>query len=57
LLTDPSTDKVISITLWETEADMKADETSPYYREMLAAFAQTFAATPARASYQVSAQV
>lgn len=57
LLTDPNTGKGLSITLWETEADMKAGETSGYYQEQIAKFAAVFGAPPAREHYDVSVQV
>jgi heme-degrading monooxygenase HmoA len=57
LLTDPHTGKGISITLWETEADMIAGETSGYYQEQIAKFAQVFAGPPTREGYEVSVQV
>ncbi len=56
LLTDPNTGKGLSITWWETEADMKAGETSGYYQQQLAKFAPHFAAPPTRESYEVSVQ-
>ena len=57
LLTDPNTGKGVSITLWETEADMRAGETSGYYQEQIAKFAQVFAGPPTREGYEVSVQV
>jgi len=56
LLTDPNTGKGVSITLWETEADMRAGETSGYYQEQIAKFAQIFAGPPTREGYEVSVQ-
>jgi heme-degrading monooxygenase HmoA len=57
LLTDPNTGKGVSITLWETEADMRAGEASGYYQEQIAKFAQVFAGPPTREGYEVSVQV
>ncbi len=57
LLTDPNTGKGISVTLWETEADLKAGEASGYYQEQIAKFGAVFAAPPAREAYEVSLQV
>lgn len=57
LLADPNTGKAISVTLWETEADMKAGETSGYYQEQIAKFAGVFARPPVREHYDVSVQV
>ncbi len=54
LLTDRSTGKGLSITLWETEADMAAGESSGYYQQQLAKFKDVFGAPPAREAYEVS---
>ena len=57
-LTDRSANKVMAITLWETEAAMAAGEASGgYYREQLAKMAQLFASAPIREAYEVTAQV
>jgi heme-degrading monooxygenase HmoA len=34
-LADPSTGKLIGISFWETEEDLKASETSGYYQEQM----------------------
>ncbi|MBI3977397.1 MAG: antibiotic biosynthesis monooxygenase [Chloroflexi bacterium] len=57
LLTDPATGKGLSLTLWETEADMLAVESSGYLRQQLARFAEVFAAPPVRDLYRVSVAV
>ena len=57
LLTDPNTGKGVSITLWETEDNMRAGETSGYYQEQVAKFAQVFTGPPIREVYEVSVQV
>ena len=57
LLTDASTGKVFSITEWETEADMKAGETSGYYQEQINKFGQILKGTPTREGLEVSLQV
>lgn len=54
LLNDPGTGKGISITLWETEADQKAGESSGYLQEQLGKVAPLFAAAPQRESFVVS---
>lgn len=54
LLTDRSTGKGLSITLWETEADMAAGESSGYYQQQLAKFKDVFGAPPVREAYEVS---
>ncbi len=57
LLNDRATGKGISITFWDTEADLKAsDEVSQYYQEQLAKFATYFTAPPVREAYEVSIQ-
>jgi len=57
LLTDSITGKGYSITEWETEADMKAGETSGYYEEQIAKFGQLLTSKPIREGFQVSLQV
>jgi heme-degrading monooxygenase HmoA len=49
----------ISISLWETEDDLKASETSGYLQEQLAKFADVFVPNrlPGRESYEVGIQV
>ncbi len=57
-LTDHSANKVMAITLWETEAEMAAGEAGTgYYREQLAKMAQLFASAPVREAYEVTIQV
>jgi heme-degrading monooxygenase HmoA len=56
LLTDRATGKGISIALWETEADMKATETSGYLQEQIAKFGALFAAPPVRETFEVTVQ-
>ena len=53
-LTDRSTDKYTAVTLWETEADMMATETSGLLQEVLAKFAGYVAAPPTIQHYEVS---
>jgi heme-degrading monooxygenase HmoA len=55
-LTDRSAGKGISMTLWETEADMIAGENSGYYQGQLAKFKDVFGAPPVREAYEVSVQ-
>ena len=57
LLTDASADKVISVTQWETEADMLASETSGYYQEQVAKVGHIVRSQPTDEHYQVSVQV
>ena len=56
-LTDRSTDKYTVITLWETEADMKATETSGLLQEVIAKFGSLVAAPPTVERYEVGLQV
>jgi heme-degrading monooxygenase HmoA len=56
LLTDRNTGKGISITLWETAADMTVGENSGYYQQQLGKFKDVFGAPPAREAYEVSVQ-
>ena len=56
LLTDHDTAKVVSLTTWETEADLIASEENGYYQEQIAKFAGVgvFAGAPVRETYEVS---
>lgn len=56
LLFDPNTGKCVSITLWETEADMTAGEASGYLREQVAKLVPTFASPPVREGFEVRVQ-
>ena len=56
-LTDRSTDKYTAITLWETQADMKATETSGLLQEVLAKFAGYVVTPPVIDRYEVSINV
>ena len=54
LLTDPDTNKFISITFWETEKDMITSESSGYLQEQLGKIAALFVGPPTIQSYVVS---
>jgi heme-degrading monooxygenase HmoA len=54
LLTDRNTGKGMTITLWNTEADMTAGESSGFYREQVAKAAPFFAGPPTLEHYEVS---
>ena len=56
VLSDRNMGKSISITLWETEADMKAGEASGYYQQNVAKFKDVLAAPPVREQYEVALQ-
>lgn len=55
-LTDEETGKAISISLWETEADMLAGEQSEYLQEQVAKVANLLSARPTTEHYQVSVE-
>ncbi|GAC1363120.1 MAG: hypothetical protein NVSMB38_45560 [Ktedonobacteraceae bacterium] len=55
-LTDAGTGKGITISIWETEANVQESE-GGYYREGLAKAAQFFTAPPTREVYEVREQV
>jgi len=57
LLTNSDTGKGISLTLWETEEDLKASEESGYYQEQLGKLAEVLAEQPEKEDYEVSIQV
>ena len=56
LLTDRTTGKGISLTLWETEADLKASEASGYLREQLGKLTNVLATQVVREAYEVDVQ-
>ena len=55
MLTDPSTGKMIALTLWETEAELKATESD--FQESVARVAQALAGPPTRELYEVRVQI
>ena len=56
LLVDNNSGKAISITTWNTEADMQASEASGYFREQIAKFGSVFAVPPVREAFEVGIQ-
>jgi quinol monooxygenase YgiN len=56
LLMDRTTGKSISISLWESEADMAASEDSNFYQQQVDLFKDVFSAPPVREAYEVSVQ-
>jgi heme-degrading monooxygenase HmoA len=54
LLTDPETSKFISITIWETEKDMVAGESSGYLQKQLNEIVALFVGPPTIQHYVVS---
>ena len=55
-LVDRHTDKLVSLTLWDTEADMLAGEASSYLREQIAKAAPTLAGSPTTEHFEVAIQ-
>lgn len=56
LLTDRKTGKGISITLWESEEDAAATESTGYYQAQLDKFKSVFIVPPVRVGYEVSSE-
>lgn len=56
-LTDPATGKGMSVTLWETEEDLKAGESSGYFKEQIAKFGPLLVGPPTRDVFVVAAMV
>ena len=56
LMTDASSGKGLSITVWESEADMEAGESSGYYQEQIGKFGSIFAGPPSREHYELSVE-
>ena len=54
LLTDRKTGKGMTISLWETEADLTAGEASGFYQQQVAKFKDLFSAPPVREAYEVT---
>jgi len=54
LFTDRASGNGVSITLWASEADAQAYESSGTYRQLVAKLAANFAAPPTLATYDVS---
>ena len=55
LLLDRNTGKCVSISNWETRADLEASES--WYQEQMARFGPIFAMRPVREIYEVGAEV
>ena len=56
LMTDASSGKGLSITVWESEADMEAGESSGYYQEQIGKFGGIFAGPPSTDHYELSVE-
>lgn len=57
LLINRNTCKSLSIAIWETEADLKASETSGFYQAQIAKIGGYFVGTPHREDYEVGVQM
>jgi heme-degrading monooxygenase HmoA len=55
--TDAMSGKGMSVTLWESEEDLKAGESSGYFKEQIAKFGPLLAGPPTRDVFVVSAMV
>src|ERR671923_2989519 len=53
-MVNPGTGETLSISLWETEADMKATENTDYDKKQFAKLASFDATGPRRAAYKVN---
>ena len=56
LLHDAKGAKGLTISLWDTEADMAAAEASGFYQEQVAKFRDLFSSAPVKETYEVSIQ-
>jgi hypothetical protein len=57
LLIDPATGKGLGISLWESEADRAAVQSSGALQQQLAKFAAVLVAPPVPGTYEVKVQV
>ena len=53
-MVNPATGETLSISLWETEADMKATENTDYDKQQFAKLTSFDATRPRRAAYKVN---
>ena len=56
LMTDASSGKGLAISVWDTEADMMAGESSGYYQEQIAKFGSLFTGPPTTDHYEFSVE-
>ena len=57
LMTDAASGKVLSITIWASEADMLAGESiGGYYQQQVGKFGFVFAGTPTLEHYELSSE-
>jgi heme-degrading monooxygenase HmoA len=57
LLTDRKTGKGVSLTLWDSEEDVIADEQSGLYQKQKDRYKDVFTAPPVREGYEVSGRI
>ena len=57
LLVDRTGNKIIGISIWESEADRDSLMSSGFYQEQVAKFAALFAGPPEREMYEVAVEV
>jgi heme-degrading monooxygenase HmoA len=57
LLTDRTSGKCITISMWETEAHLKASEDSGFYKQQLDKLSSCLSGAPTRDIYEVSEAV
>ena len=55
-LTNPDTNKVMVLTLWESREDLESGEASGYYREQIGKLGDLLAGDVVREAYEVSIQ-
>ena len=56
-LVDRQTGKATSVTLWETEADLKAGESSGYYQQQVGRLVSFVTAPPTREVYEATVEL
>ena len=54
LLTNKQTGKIVSITLWDTKEDARANEESGYFQRQVEKFNDVVTETPVKEGYDVS---
>ena len=54
LLTNKETGKIVSITLWDTKEDARANEESGYFQRQVEKFNDVVTETPVKEEYDVS---
>ena len=56
-LVDRQTDKAISVTLWDTEADLETGESSGFYQQQVGKFAAFVSAPPKQEKFEAILEV